>query len=226
MEKTKKKFNWMGLSLVVLLVIITSLTIYVVGNEKQKIANQEPQKVYIDKEKGKTLENFSKAEAVESLKKTLLTIKTDVDGKNRTLEERIKALDKESTDMKDVINPKTIDSLYLPKEFKENDFNRRFTASALLTYYQVITASNDNKTVELAVEKESIDDLVYLDPEQQIAQVPIDVFIGENKGISFEIYYIDGEWKLNPYTAMMSLIMIVNYEKQITSQENTSEKNK
>ena len=40
--------------------------------------------------------------------------------------------------------------------------------------------------------------------------------------------YVDGEWKFNPYTAMMSLVMIVNYESQIENalrtQENSSNK--
>jgi hypothetical protein len=37
------------------------------------------------------------------------------------------------------------------------------------------------------------------------AQIPLDIFIGKGTGMSFEMQYIDGEWKLNPYTAIMSL---------------------
>ena len=37
------------------------------------------------------------------------------------------------------------------------------------------------------------------------AHIPLDIFVGTGSGIAFEMQYIDGEWKLNPYTAMMSL---------------------
>jgi len=40
------------------------------------------------------------------------------------------------------------------------------------------------------------------------AHIPLDIFVGSGTGVAFEMQYVDGEWKLNPYTAMMSLNMM------------------
>ena len=67
---------------------------------------------------------------------------------------------------------------------------------------------------------------MYFDEELGTVHIPIDVFTGENRGIAFEMNYIDGEWKFTPYTAMMSLVMLVNYEQVIKNEKaNSSQSN-
>lgn len=212
-----KKFNWQGLAIAVLVVILAAVSIFVINSEKKEISSKEPEKVYVGKEKGEPLKNFSKDEAVNSLKLTLESVSKDVDGKKRTTQERLEALDKENTDMKDVLNKETIDSLYLADEFKSSKFNRRFVASALLTYYQLAIQSNEDKKIQLVADSSAYDEMVYLDNKLQVANIPFDLFIGNNRGIFFEMDYIDGKWKLNPYSSMMSLITIIKYENQSDS---------
>jgi len=55
---------------------------------------------------------------------------------------------------------------------------------------------------------ESFDQIVYLDNKFMTAHIPLDIFVGSGTGVAFEMQYVDGEWKLNPYTAMMSLNMM------------------
>lgn len=210
-----KKFtaNKAFLVLILLAVAMTSLTIYIVNKEKAKYENKEPEKIYVGYEDGKKLENFTREKAVDAMRDILVSIKKDVDGKDRTIEERMKALDNPKTELKDVISQETIDKLYLSDEFKKEKFNRQFAASVLLTYHQLISETSKNKEFKPLLDDFS--SVVYLDNKMKNAQIPLDVFIGENRGIAFEMQYIDGEWKLNPYTAMMSLVMIVNYEGQI-----------
>lgn len=210
-----KKFtaNKAFLVLILLAVAMTSLTIYIVNKEKEKYENKEPEKIYVGYEDGKKLENFSREKAVDAMRDILVSIEKDVEGKDRTIEERMKALDNPKTELKDVINQETIDKLYLSDEFKKEKFNRQFAASVLLTYHQLISETSKNKEFKPLLDDFS--SVVYLDNKMKNAQIPLDVFIGENRGIAFEMQYIDGEWKLNPYTAMMSLVMIVNYEGQI-----------
>lgn len=208
-----KKLNWAILSVIIMGILMASITIFIVNKEKEKFENKEPEKIYVGYDDKQKLDNFSREKAVEAMKDILVSIGKDVDGKNRTVEERMKALDKEGTELEDVINKSTIDKLYLADEFKKEKFNRQFTASVLLTYHQLIAETTEKKDFKPLIDDFS--DIVYLDSKFKTAHIPLDVFIGQNRGIAFEMQYIDGEWKLNPYTAMMSLVMTVNYEKQI-----------
>lgn len=208
-----KKFNWAILSVIIMGILMASITIFIVNKEKEKFENKEPEKIYVGYDDKQKLDNFSREKAVEAMENILVSIGKDVDGKNRTVEERMKALDKEGTELEDVINKSTIDKLYLADEFKKEKFNRQFTASVLLTYHQLIAETTEKKDFKPLIDDFS--DIVYLDRKFKTAHIPLDVFIGQNRGIAFEMQYIDGEWKLNPYTAMMSLVMTVNYEKQI-----------
>lgn len=208
-----KKLNWAILSVIIMGILMASITIFIVNKEKEKFENKEPEKIYVGYDDKQKLDNFSREKAVEAMENILVSIGKDVDGKNRTVEERMKALDKEGTELEDVINKSTIDKLYLADEFKKEKFNRQFTASVLLTYHQLIAETTEKKDFKPLIDDFS--DIVYLDSKFKTAHIPLDVFIGQNRGIAFEMQYIDGEWKLNPYTAMMSLVMTVNYEKQI-----------
>lgn len=220
MESKKKKFNWQTLVIISLVITLTSLTIFIINNEKEKIANQEPEKVYVGLEKGEPLENFSREGAVVALQQTLKSLEKDVEGKNRSVQERLQELNSEETDMEDVISKETLDKLYLAKEFKGDKFNRQFTASALFTYHEVIKEVTQSDELKPMLDSSTFDDLIYFDEKLMVAHVPADVFLGENRGMAFEMQYIDGEWKLNPYTAMMSLIMLLNYEGQMNQLQN------
>lgn len=215
MEKESKRFNWQTLVTIVLAICLISVTLFVVNKEKEEIANKEPEKIYVGYEKEEPLENFSRDDAVNAMQDLLKDIGKDVEGQERTIEERMKLLDNAETDIDEVINKNTIDKLYLAEDFNKTKFNRQFTASALLTYHQLIADATGSKEFKPLIEV--YDEIVYLDNKLMTAHIPLDIFVGENRGVSFEMQYIDGEWKFNPYTSMMSLVMVVNYEKQIES---------
>lgn len=215
MEKERKKFNWQTLTTIILAIGLISVTVYAINKETKEIASKTPETIYVGYEQGEVLENFTKEDAVNAMQDVLKSIANDVDGKDRSIEDRMKALDNQETDLEDVINENTIDKLYLSDEFKEIKFNRQFAASALLTYHQLIIEVTDNEDFAPLADVNIFDELVYLDSQLMKAHIPLDVFIGDNRGVSFEMQYIDGEWKFNPYTAMMSLVMVVNYEAQI-----------
>lgn len=215
MKEKLKKINYKNMFIVLLIVLLVSVTLLSLDKEKNSIKEQEPEKVVVGYDKGEMLENFSKNDAVEAFKNILQSVENDPQESKRELKDRIAALDKEETDLKDVISEETMDKIYLQEEFESDKFNRRFVASALLTYYDVISRFNETGKIESVMDEESIDSLVYLDKKLMKAHIPMDLFTGESKGIAFEMQYIDGEWYYNPYTSMMSLIMLVNYENQI-----------
>lgn len=208
-----KILNWQTLFTVILAVILISITIFVIDKEKKEIASQEPEKIYVGYESEQELDNFSREGAVTAMKDLLKSIGDDVGTGERTVEERMEALDNGETDLEEVINENTIDKLYLSEDFKKNKFNRQFAASVLLTYHQLISETTQSKEFTPLID--TFDEIVYLDNKLMTAQIPLDIFTGENRGIAFEMQYLDGEWKFNPYTSMMSLVMIINYENQI-----------
>lgn len=224
METKKRRFNWQTLLIIILGISLISITVFAVNNEKKEIAKKEPEKIYVGYETQEPLENFTKKDAVFAMKDILSSIGEDVEGKERTVEERMVALDKGESDLEDIISKKTLDKLYLADEFKNDQFNRQFAASVLLTYHQLIIETTGEKEFEPVLDV--FDELVYMDSKQMTAHIPLDVFLGDNKGVSFEMDYIDGEWKFNPYTAMMSLVMVVNYESQIEQMLNQKNEEK
>lgn len=226
MKSKNKGFNWQILITIVLAITLISITIFVIDKEKKELASQEPEKIYVGYNDEQELENFSREDAVAAMQDLLKSIGEDIDGNERTVEERMEALDDGETDLEEVISENTTNKLYLSEDFKKNKFNRQFAASVLLTYHQLIAETTESKNFEPLID--TFDEIVYLDNKLMTAHIPLDIFIGENRGIAFEMQYIDGEWKFNPYTSMMSLVMIVNYEGQIEQllKGSSSEQNK
>ena len=154
----------------------------------------------------KATEKTAKKETEKASEKT-----TDKTSKKETDEEdsivsRLKKLDDEDTDIEDVLSKKAIDMLYFSEEFGSDKFNRQFAASSLLIYHELIRDAIDSDDFEPVIN--SFDQIVYLDNKFMNAHIPLDIFLGSGTGVAFEMQYVDGEWKLNPYTAMMSLNMM------------------
>ena len=120
-----------------------------------------------------------------------------------TITPRLAMLDDEETDIEDILTKEAIDMIYMSEEFKGEKFNRQFAASAMLIYHEIVRDSTE--TAEFTPAIQSYDEIVYLDNKFMTAHIPLDIFVGSGTGIAFEMQYVDGEWKLNPYTAMMSL---------------------
>lgn len=167
------------------------------------------------------LDNFNKESAVKALQDMFISIGDDLgveldegsQGSNNqegeiadiyseSLSKKLSMLDNEDTDIEDVLSDDVISKLYLAEEFESNKFNRQFTASSLLIYYDVI-ASNNNIEIQPAIQM--YEEIVYMDTKFMTVHIPLDLLVGNSTGVAFEMQYVNGEWKLNPYTSMMSL---------------------
>jgi len=224
------KKNLGMLVIIVLAIVLISITIYSVNKEKQYLVEQEPviETVYVGFDDEKVLDNFSREDAVMSLRTLLTEVandpedlkktevededKIEVQGENDenkaedTIMRRLERLDNEETDIEDVLTKEAIDMIYFSEEFGKDKFNRQFAASSLLIYHELIMDAVDSDDFKPVIE--SFDQIVYLDNKFMTAHIPLDIFVGSGTGVAFEMQYVDGEWKLNPYTAMMSLNMM------------------
>ena len=225
-------------SIIILAVILISVTIFAINNERKTLGLQEPkiEKVYVGFETEEELDNFNREDAVKSLQALIVEVgkapgadkgtedeeikNTDEEVKNETIIEenkegeenkedtivsRLEMLNNEDTDIEDVLTKKAIDKLYFSEEFGKDKFNRQFAASSLLIYYDII---RDSGSKDFSPVIQSYDEIIYLDNKFMTAHIPLDIFIGSGTGVAFEMQYINGEWQLNPYTAMMSLNMM------------------
>jgi len=175
------------------------------GNKEDKEGSEENIEDDANSDEGSE-ETKTKINPEEDSEENVSDEITDEEGSisaSESIMNRLEKLDNPETDMEDVLTEKLIDMIYLSDEFKEEKFNRQFMASALLIYHEIIGVSNDNPTFEPVIK--SYDDIVYLDNKLMKAHIPLDIFVGNGTGIAFEMQYLDGEWKLNPYSAMMSL---------------------
>lgn len=235
----KKNLGMLGI--IVLAIVLISITIYSINKEKQNLVEQEPviETVYVGFDDEKVLDNFSREDAVMSLRALLIEIKNDPEDVKKTevevedqdendevkaedktedqdendedktedtITRRLERLDNEETDIEDVLTKEAIDMIYFSEEFGKDKFNRQFAASALLIYHELIMDAVDSDDFKPVIE--SFDQIVYLDNKFMTAHIPLDIFVGSGTGVAFEMQYVDGEWKLNPYTAMMSLNMM------------------
>ncbi|HHT96538.1 MAG TPA: hypothetical protein GXZ90_01415 [Clostridiales bacterium] len=171
----------------------------------------------------KKLDNFNRESAVNKLKELIISVgedpnktvsnnddskKTNDDLTNKSDEidsviSRLEMLNKEETDIEDVLTQNTIDLIYFANDFGNDKFNRQFAASSMLIYHDLIRSSTETKDFNPVIQ--TYDDIVYLDNKFMTAHIPLDIFLGTGTGIAFEMQYIDNDWKLNPYSAMMSL---------------------
>lgn len=232
----KKNLGMLGI--IVLAIVLISITIYSVNKEKQDLAEQESaiETVYVGFDDEEILDNFSREDAVMSLRTLLTEVandpkdvketeakiededktedqgkaedqgKNDEDKAEDTITRRLERLDNEETDIEDVLTKEAIDMIYFSEEFGKDKFNRQFAASSLLIYHELIMDAVDSDDFKPVIE--SFDQIVYLDNKFMTAHIPLDIFVGSGTGVAFEMQYVDGEWKLNPYTAMMSLNMM------------------
>lgn len=286
-KKIMNKKNLGMLAIILLAIVLIFITIYSVNKENKKLAEQEPvtETVYVGFDDEKVLDNFTREDAVESLRALMIeianepetketaketedkkseekktdetskktkadetskkikaketdeTLKTDKSSEKKTekatekatektakketdeedsIVSRLKKLDDEDTDIEDVLSKKAIDMLYFSEEFGSDKFNRQFAASSLLIYHELIMDAVDSDDFKPVIE--SFDQIVYLDNKFMTAHIPLDIFAGSGTGVAFEMQYVDGEWKLNPYTAMMSLNMMEIINESIEQQ--------
>ena len=58
------------------------------------------------------------------------------------------------------------------------------------------------------------DNIIYLDKETNTAQIPINIFTGTYGSISFEMVYINNQWRLSPYSLLESVSLSAQINEQ------------
>ena len=155
-------------------------------------------------------QEFTKEAAVEGV----ISLLKDVQNENMSVTEQINQI-KENKNINDIIPKNAFNRIYLT-DFMTDDNVKVSTAIALLSFVDLIK-NNGNKDIKPLTN--DYNNVVYLDENSKTAQVPVNIFTGTSGSISFEMIYIDNEWKLAPYSLLESLSLSSQIQQQITNNQ-------
>lgn len=155
-------------------------------------------------------QEFTKKAAIEGV----VSLLKDVQNENMSVTEQINQI-KENKNINDIIPKNAFNRIYLT-DFMVDDNVKVSTAISLLSFVDLIK-NNGNKDIKPLTN--DYNNVVYLDENSKTAQVPVNIFTGTSGSISFEMIYIDNEWKLAPYSLLESLSLSSQIQQQITNNQ-------
>ena len=181
---------------------------------EKRIKSEYPDKVYNpDKPKSEIKQEFTKQSAIDSVKEMFTEIKGS-DDKDK-LKERLSKLDSDDNAYKDntYFPQNVLAKIYLP-DTMSNDNVYQNTATALLALAALLeenTGSIEVKILDMAS--------LVIDEKTNTVFVPLDIFVGRFTGITLQMVFIDGEWKLLPHSLMITAQNNILQQKQAELKE-------
>ena len=145
-----------------------------------------------------TKENFSKEGALEAATNMLKSFYADPSNK-LSIDDRIKGIDKDKK-LDGYVSDSAKSYLYL-KDFMDKEEGYTTSAMAILAIIKNLTEIGNENLNPVSNDTQ----YVYLDETTRIAQVPIDYYTGVGGAVSMELVYVDGQWKLSPYSLLQSI---------------------
>lgn len=162
------------------------------ANEIRNQLNQEfPERVYVPNEtKGKD-EELTKQSALD----TLTIILNDLnDYTDKSAKDRIELVEKSPEKFKEYIPESVLDRLHIPDAYATEEMYTNVSL-ALLSFSAVFSdVHEDGKIQPVSINLDSI----YMDEDNKIVKVPISVYNPASLQISFDLYFMDGQWKISP----------------------------
>lgn len=161
---------------------------------KEKLINDMPERIYVPTKSAiSSNQSFTKTEALNTLKYIFdLTI-----GDKKTIKTRLDNIIKDRTTLFNNIDIKVLNKLHLTNEIN-TDLMQSNTAIALLG---IVNTFNSDKAEIRLTDMNAI----YMDKDTNSCHIPLDIFTGHYTATSIQMVYVNNEWKLNPYSLMLSI---------------------
>lgn len=163
-----------------------------INSDNTKVENVLPNRT------DETKENFSKEGALEAATNMLKSFNADPSNK-LSIEDRIKGIDKDKK-LDDYISDSAKSYLYL-KDFMDKEEGYTTSSIAILAIIKNLTEIGNENLNPVSTDTQ----YVYLDKTTRIAQIPLDYYTGAGGAVSLEMVYVDGQWKLSPYSLLQSI---------------------
>jgi hypothetical protein len=113
---------------------------------------------------------------------------------------RLKALDEGDTK---VVDPELVKSIRFKDVFADSNEMKNNTYQSLITLSTLIKNSTGSSTITPT--SDTMWKNVYVDAELGTAFVPMAIYAGPSSSFSMEMVYVDGDWKLAPYSLLDSV---------------------
>ena len=161
---------------------------------KEKLINDMPERIYVPTKSAiSSNQSFAKTEALNTLKYIFdLTI-----GDKKTIKTRLDNIIKDRKTLFNNIDIKVLNKLHLTNEIN-TDLMQSNTVIALLG---IVNTFNSDKAEIRLTDMNAI----YMDKDTNSCYIPLDIFTGHYTATSIQMVYVNNEWKLNPYSLMLSI---------------------
>lgn len=205
--KMKKIYKIIGFLLSLLLLTTNSFAnIYQLSNNKKNIVKEEIKNKTINKIETTQTQEFSKKDALEGL----ISLLKDVQNNELGIEKQLELIKDKNNDLNSIINKDSLNWIYLT-DFMNNEDVQRTTIQILLSFIQQMKNNGNKDLNPIYTDYENI---IYLDKETNTAQIPINIFTGTYGSISFEMVYINNQWRLSPYSLLESVSLSAQINEQ------------
>lgn len=166
------------------------------GNSSNETSTVSTQKVERSLT-GKSIDDDRKAALVAATEVLNLAGNSPTGG---TFSERLKALDGGDTK---VVDPALVKTIRFKDIFADSNEMKNNTYQSLITLSTLIKNSTGASTITPT--SDTMWKNVYVDTELGTAFVPMAIFAGPSSSFSMEMVYVDGTWKLAPYSLLDSV---------------------
>lgn len=204
--RDKKTFIIAILSMaVVLLILLFGAFVLTNANKQVTTPNNSTTVTKVEKSlSGKSADDDKKdaLEAAQSLLNAANTYEGDL-----TVKERLEKIDNSDYSVTDVDSMKK--NIRFAGEFADDVALQNTTFQSLVTLSSYLTDENG----KISPTSDTMYNYVYLDTELGIAFVPVSIFTDGSSAFSLEMVYVDGAWKLSPY----SLLDIIRLSSNLSS---------
>lgn len=212
--KGKKILSYITSSLLIVLVTIQSILLFFNSGTKTEIKTSEevlqearkdlskefPNKVYNpDLNKVTVKQEFTKQSALDSLTE-ILNLYYDKDN-SKSAEERFNFLIESPEKYEEVISKDALSRTHLVDTFATPEMYSN-TGTALLNFMGTLLKVNNTDVVQPGTINL---DHIYLDEKANSAYVPFNIYTGNGTSVGIQLVFVDGLWKISPYTFVQSV---------------------
>lgn len=198
------------LGIVIGLILLTTnsvLNLYQMSNNKINIINQENKNKKLDKIENNKEQDFNKKEALEAL----ISLLKDIQNNELGIDKQLELIKNKDNDLNNIVSVESQNWIYLT-DFMNNEDVKRTTIQTLLSFVQQMNKNGNNNLNPIYSD---YDNIIYLDEKTNTAQIPVNIFTGTYGSISFEMVYINKQWRLSPYTLLESVSLSTQVSEQL-----------
>lgn len=198
------------LGIVIGLILLTTnsvLNLYQMSNNKINIINQEKKNKKLDKIENNKEQDFNKKEALEAL----ISLLKDIQNNELGVDKQLELIKNKDNDLNNIVSVESQNWIYLT-DFMNNEDVKRTTIQTLLSFVQQMNKNGNNNLNPIYSD---YDNIIYLDEKTNTAQIPVNIFTGTYGSISFEMVYINKQWRLSPYTLLESVSLSAQVSEQL-----------